>query len=107
METKYAIVQTGGKQYKVEKGTRLQVGKLEQAEGASIELSEVLLVGGDAAGAKIGRPLLAGSAVSATIVKHLRAPKVLIFKKRSKKGYKKMQGHRQDMTEIEIQDIKG
>lgn len=104
---KYAIVQTGGKQYKVEKGIRLQVGKLDLAEGAAVELSEVLMLGGEAGQAKIGRPFIAGSAVSATVVKHLRAPKVLIFKKRSKKGYKKMQGHRQDLTEIEIKEIKG
>lgn len=102
----YAIIQTGGKQYRVEKGTRLQIEKLPQAEGEAVELSEVLVLGGDSS-PKIGQPFVAGSKVSAKIVKHLRGPKVLVFKKRSKKGYKKMQGHRQFLTEIEINDIQG
>src|SRR3989442_15819875 len=102
----YAIIETGGKQFKVEKGMRLHVQKLEAAEGADLEISKVLLVKGEAeAGSKIGKPYVEGSKVLATVVKQLRAPKVLVFKKRSKKGYRKMQGHRQDLTEIEIKDV--
>ena len=102
----YAIIQTGSKQYKVEKGTKLQVELLFQEAGSDIEISEVLVVGGQEGAAKIGQPYVSGSKVVAKITKHLRSPKVIIFKKRSKKGYKKTQGHRQNLTEIEIQDIK-
>lgn len=102
----YAIIQTGGKQFRVEKGMKLKVEKLPQAEGSDIELAEVLAIGGaDGAPGKIGQPFVAGSKVSATVVRHLRGPKVIIFKKRSKKGYRKTQGHRQEQTEIEIKDI--
>lgn len=102
----YAIIQTGGKQFKVEKGSRLQIQKLEQEVGADVELGEVLLLNGDG-GAKVGTPFVSGAKVLAKIVRQFRAPKVLIFKKRSKKGYRKKQGHRQSLTEIEIKDIVG
>ena len=102
----YAIIQTGAKQFRVQKGSKLQVEKLPQEAGSEIMLPEVLLVSGeDGAAPKIGQPYVSGSKVSAKVVRHLRAPKVIIFKKQSKKGYKKIQGHRQGLTEIEIQDI--
>ncbi len=102
----YAIIQTGGKQYRVEKGARVRVEKLPQEAGKELEISEVLLVKGEnGSGTKIGKPFVEGSKVLATVVQHFRAPKVLIFKKRSKKGYRKMQGHRQNLTEIEIKDV--
>lgn len=103
----YAIIQTGGKQYRVQAGTKLKVEKLSQEIGAEIEFPEVLLVSSDnGSGAKIGQPFVEGATVSAKILKHPRAPKVIIFKKRSKKGYKKIQGHRQNLTEVEIKEIK-
>src|SRR5262245_27272351 len=98
----YAIIQSGGKQYSVEKGTKLRVGKLEQAEGAEFEIPEVLLISGENGSPKIGQPFVPGSKVVATVVKHLKAPKVIVFKYRTKKGYRRKQGHRQDLTEIEI-----
>jgi large subunit ribosomal protein L21 len=102
----YAIIQTGGKQFRVEKGMKLKIEKLPQEAGANIELGEVLLVSGENGDqTKIGQPFVSGSKVAATIVRHLRGPKVIIFKKRSKKGYRKTQGHRQEQTEIEIKDI--
>lgn len=102
----YAIIQTGGKQYRVEKGARVRVEKLSQEAGKELEISEVLLVKGEnGSGVKVGKPFVEGSKVLATVVQHFRAPKVLIFKKRSKKGYRKMQGHRQNLTEIEIKDV--
>src|SRR5690242_19416469 len=102
----YAIIQTGGKQFRVQKGMKLKVEKLPQQEGSDIELGEVLVIGGENGDqAKIGQPFVSGPKVSATIVRHLRGPKVIIFKKRSKKGYRKTQGHRQEQTEIEIKDI--
>ena len=104
----YAIIQTSGKQFKVEKGSKLQVDRIDQEQGTQIELPEVLLISGENdAAPKIGQPFVSGSKVSAKIIRHLRAPKVIVFKKRSKKGYQKIQGHRQDLTEIEIQEIAG
>lgn len=100
----YAIIQSGSQQFRVEKGSKLQVEKLAHEEGADFEISEVLLVGGE--NAKIGQPFVAGAKVSAKVLRHFRDDKVLIFKKRSKKGYRKLQGHRQGLTEIQIQDIK-
>ena len=101
----YAIIETGGKQYRVEKGTKVHVEKLPQEAGAEMEFSNVLLVGGANGDSKVGRPFVAGSKVLAKVLRHFRAPKVIIFKKRSKKGYKKLQGHRQDLTEIEIKEV--
>lgn len=102
----YAIIETGGKQYRVEKGSKIKVEKLEQEAGTDFEISQVLLVKGDnGSPAQIGQPYVSGAKISASIVRQFRAPKVIIFKKRSKKGYKKWQGHRQNMTEIQIKDI--
>ncbi len=102
----YAIIQTGGKQFRVEKGMKLRVEKLLGEVGSEVQIPEVLLVSGENGGeAKIGTPLVSDTKVSATILRQFRASKVLVFKKRSKKGYRKMQGHRQDLTEIEIKEI--
>ena len=101
----YAIIQTGGKQYKVEKGMKLNVEKLPNDVGSEVEFSQVLLVRGDESGAQIGQPYLAESKVLGRVVDKFRNEKVLIFKKRPKKGYKKMQGHRQNLTQVEIKEI--
>ena len=101
----YAIIETGGKQYRVEKGMKIHVEKLPQDAGTGIEFSQVLLVGGVNGSSKIGKPYVPGSKVLAKVVKQFRAPKVIVFKKRSKKGYKKWQGHRQNLTEIEITEV--
>jgi len=101
----YAIIQTGGKQYRVEKGNRLRVEKLPYETGKDFEISEVLLVAGSEAGAKVGKPFVQGSKVTATVVEHLRGPKLIVYKRRAKKGYRKKQGHRQSQTEIEIKEL--
>mgnify|MGYP001590440157 FL=1 len=102
----FAIVQTGGHQYRIEKGAKIAVEKIEQQEGADLELPNVLLVSGENGSAsKIGQPLVAGAKVLATVTKQFRGDKLIVFKKRSKKGYKKIQGHRQNLTEIEIKEI--
>lgn len=102
----YAIIQTGGKQYKVEKGARVSIETIAGEPGTAIEFSEVLLVGGNGTEtARIGTPFVAGSKVKAKVVRQFRDQKVLVFKKRPKKGYKKMQGHRQNLTEVEIEEI--
>ncbi|MGQ0644499.1 MAG: 50S ribosomal protein L21 [Elusimicrobiota bacterium] len=100
----YAIVRTGGKQYRVSAGDRIRVEKLPQNPGEEVRLSEVLLVkDGDAL--RAGRPTVEGAAVTGEVVRQFRDKKVLVFKKRSKKGYKKLQGHRQDLTEVLIKSI--
>ncbi len=102
----YAIVMTGGKQYKVEKGLNVVIEKLDEAqEGKEVVLDQVLMVA-DGDKVTVGKPTVEGATVTAKVVAQKRLPKVLVFKKRPKKGYKKMQGHRQYVTEIEITDIK-
>ena len=102
----YAVIKTGGKQYKVAAGDKLKVEKLEVAEGGKVVLDKVLvLADGDAV--TIGSPLIAGAKVNATVVSHGRGDKVMIFKFRRRKHYRKTQGHRQSYTEILIDDVNG
>lgn len=102
----YAIIQTGGKQYKVAEGTTLKVEMLSGEPGTAITLDRVLFLGGNGT-PKIGTPQLEGASVSAEIVRQGRMKKVLVFKKKRRKGYKKLQGHRQYYTEIKITKIQG
>jgi large subunit ribosomal protein L21 len=100
----YAIIKSGGKQYRVKAGEQVRVEALAAEVGASVSLEEVLLVGaGD--GVKVGAPLVAGAKVKATVVSHGRGEKVRIFKLRRRKHYQKTQGHRQSYTELRIDDI--
>ena len=102
----YAVVKTGGKQYRVAAGQKLKVEKLVAEVGAEVVLEHVLAMGdGDAI--RVGAPLLAGATVKAKIVSHGRGEKVQIFKMRRRKHYQKHQGHRQSYTEIEITGIDG
>lgn len=100
----YAIIETGGKQYRVEEGSKLRVESLPHEVGEEIALEKVLLLQGDG-GLKVGKPLVAGAKVLAQVVANDRAKKVIVFKKRSKKTYKKWIGHRQNYTEILIKQI--
>ena len=100
----YAVIKTGGKQYRVDAGAQVRVEALPAEVGASISFDEVLLVGaGDAV--KVGAPLVAGAKVKATVVSQGRGDKVRIFKLRRRKHYQKSQGHRQSYTEVRIDDI--
>jgi len=102
----YAIIRTGGKQYRVKAGEQVRVEGLEGDVGAAISFGEVLMVGeGDSV--KLGAPLVSGAAVKATIVSHGRGEKVKIFKMRRRKHYQKTQGHRQSYTEVRIDTIQG
>jgi len=100
----YAVIQTGGKQYRVEPGQKLRVERLPGNPGETVSFDQVLLVGGDSP--KIGRPLLSGASVSAEIIGHDRARKIIVFKLRRRKNYRRKQGHRQPFTELKITDIK-
>ena len=100
----YAIVQTGGKQYRVGEGDTLKVEKIEAKTGEEIELPDVLFVRQE--GKSIpGLPKIAGALVKAEVIRQIRAPKVIIFKQHRKKVYKKTQGHRQYLTELRIKQI--
>ena len=100
----YAVVKTGGKQYKVAVGEKLKVEQITADVDSQIVLNEVLMVAdGDAVA--IGAPLVAGASIKATIVSHGRGEKVRIFKMRRRKHYQKRQGHRQNYTEIRIDEI--
>jgi len=101
----YAIIESGGKQYRVEQGTKLRVETLPYEQGQEFNVDRVLLFQG-ADGLQIGKPHVS-VAVTAEVVAHDRAKKIIVFKKRSKKTYKKTQGHRQNYTEIVIKSIGG
>ena len=96
----YAIVKTGGKQYKVEEGDVLQVEKLEGKAGDKVSLDEVLSIGGDKP--VIGAPLVKGAAVEAEIVEQGKGDKVIIFKKKRRQNYRRKNGHRQPFTELKV-----
>lgn len=99
----YAIIETGGKQYQVEVGSRVTVEKLPVEEGAEVVIDKVLLVGGDER--KIGAPYVEGAKVVAEAVSQRRRHKVLIFKRRRRKDSKSKRGHRQDCTDLKIKEI--
>ena len=97
----FAIVETGGTQYKVEKGTILDVNRMEGAEGSSVVFDQILLID-----TNVGTPTIPGASVTAKIVAHKRGDKIVVFKMKAKKRYQKTQGHRQELTTLEITDIK-
>ena len=100
----YAIIETGGKQYRVEQGTHLKVETLPLEKGSEVKLEKVLLLATEA-GIQVGKPTVAGASVTVQVVTHDRGPKIIVFKKRSKKTYKKTMGHRQNYTELLVKEI--
>lgn len=100
----YAVIKTGGKQYRVTSGDKLKVEKLVADVGAEITFDQVLMVA-DGDNVKVGAPMLSGAAVKATVVSHGRGDKVRIFKMKRRKHYRKTQGHRQHYTEVQISGI--
>jgi len=102
----YAVVKTGGKQYKVAPGEKLKVEQIPADVGAEVILDQVLLVG-EGESVRLGQPVVTGATVKATVVSHGRGEKVKIFKMRRRKHYQKHQGHRQNYTELRIDSIVG
>ena len=100
----YAIVEIAGQQFKVEKDQRLYVHRLQDNEGAKISFDKVLLIDNDGK-VNVGAPVVAGATVSAKVLEHLKGDKVLVFKKKRRKGYQKENGHRQYLTQILIEGI--
>ena len=101
----YAIIETGGKQYKVEQGDVVFVEKLGVEEGETVTFDKVLVVGGD--DVKVGTPYVDGASVEASVVKNGKDKKIIVYKYKSKKGYHKKQGHRQPYTKVVIEKING
>jgi large subunit ribosomal protein L21 len=102
----YAVIRTGGKQYKVSPGEKLKVEQLPTEVGAEVVLDQVLMVG-EGESVRLGQPTVAGATVKATVVSHGRGDKVTIFKMRRRKHYQTHQGHRQNYTELKIDSIVG
>ncbi len=101
----YAVIQSGGKQYRVEPGEVLEVELLDNVgEDGKVVFDQVLMVGGDA-GVKVGQPVLADATVSAHLVREMRGPKLRVFKKKRRKQYRRTNGHRQYLAQVRIEEI--
>jgi large subunit ribosomal protein L21 len=103
----YAVIKTGGKQYRVAQGDVIKVERLGAEVGQTIAFDHVLMVGSDGAGAelRIGTPLVEGAQVTAQVLEQAKAPKIIVFKKKRRKNYRRKRGHRQLQTVLRIQDI--
>ncbi|MDY3979889.1 MAG: 50S ribosomal protein L21 [Tidjanibacter sp.] len=100
----YVIVEIAGQQFKAEKGRKLYVNRLKEEENASVSFDKVLLTDDDGQ-VKVGTPVVEGASVKAKVLKHLKDDKVIVFKKRRRKGYRVKNGHRQFLTQILVEDI--
>ncbi|MEJ6672043.1 MAG: 50S ribosomal protein L21 [Alphaproteobacteria bacterium] len=100
----YAVVKTGGKQYRVAKDDTILVEKLEADEGAQITLDQVMMLG-DSETVTVGRPTVANASVEAQVVSQTRGPKILVFRMKRRKNHRRLQGHRQDLTLLKITNI--
>ena len=100
----YAIVEIQGQQFKVEKDSKVFVHRMQAEEGATVSFDKVLLIDADG-NVTIGAPVVSGASVKATVLEHLKGDKVLVFKKKRRKGYQKLNGHRQYLTKIQINEI--
>ena len=100
----YAVIKTGGKQYRVAANDLIKVERIDGTPGEIVELGQVLLVSGEA-GIEIGSPLVSGATVAAEVVGHVRGDRIIIFKKRRRHHYRRRNGHRQDLTALRITEI--
>ena len=100
----YAVIETGGKQYKVSEGDVIYIEKLDVEAGAEVSFDKVLLIG-EGSDVKVGAPVVDGVSVAAKVIKNDKAKKVIVYKYKPKKGYHKKQGHRQPYTKVEITKI--
>jgi len=102
----YAVIRTGGKQVRLTPGASVRVEKLAGEVGDSIAFDQVLLMGGEGE-TRVGRPLVEGAVVSGTITAQGRGPKIVVFKQKRRKNYRRKQGHRQNYTEVRVETIEG
>ncbi|MDX2049967.1 MAG: 50S ribosomal protein L21 [Rickettsiaceae bacterium] len=101
----FAVITTGGKQYKVEPNRIIKVEKIEGEPGSEIEFNEILMIGEFSKPSIIGTPVIKGAAVKAKILEQIKTDKVLVFKKKRRQNYRRKNGHRQEMTSVQILDI--
>ena len=101
----FAVIQTGGKQYKVAKNSVIKIEKVEGIPGSKIEFDQVLMLGELTKASFIGTPMVKGASVTAEIMNQVRDSKILVFKKKRRQNYRRKAGHRQELTEIKILDI--
>jgi large subunit ribosomal protein L21 len=101
----YAVVEINGKQYRAEKGAVLKVDRFDAEKGAAVSLDKVLLVSGDSV--KVGAPYVSGAAVKATVQDEIKGDKIVVFKYKPKKDYRRTQGHRQSYTLLKVEEIQG
>ena len=100
----YAIVNIAGQQFKVKENASVYVHRLDASEGDQVEFNQVLLVDNNGS-VQVGQPLISGASVSGKIISHVKGDKVFVFKKKRRKGYQKMNGHRQSLTKVQIEKI--
>ena len=101
----FAVIRTGGKQYRVEPGDCITVERIAGDAGASVTFDEVLMLADDKK-QTVGKPLVKGATVAATVLEQARAPKIIVFKKKRRKGYRRTHGHRQDITVLRVTDVR-
>jgi len=101
----YAVFQTGGKQFRAEPGSRLRVPSIQAEPGDKLTFDHVLLAGGEGDQVVVGTPVVEGATVTAEVIRHSRTPKIIIFKRKRRKNYRRKQGHRQGFTEIRIDEV--
>jgi len=101
----YAVFQTGGKQFRAEPGARLRIPTLDVEPGDSVTFDHVLLTGDGEENVQVGVPVVDGASVKAEVLRHGRGEKIIVFKRKRRKGYRKKQGHRQNFTEIRIDEV--
>ena len=101
----YAVFQTGGKQFRAEPGSRLRIPTLEAEPGDKVTFDQILLTGTDGEDVVVGTPTVDGASVTAEVLRHGRTKKVIVFKRKRRKGYRRKQGHRQGFTEIRIDEV--
>jgi large subunit ribosomal protein L21 len=101
----YAVFRTGGKQFRAEAGSRIRIPTLDVEPGDSVVFDQVLLAGDGDEKVQVGAPTVDGASVKAEVLRHGRGDKIIVFKRKRRKGYRKKQGHRQDYTEIRVEEV--
>lgn len=101
----YAVFRTGGKQFRAEPGARLRIPSLDLEPGDAVVFDDVLLTGDGEEHVRVGTPTVEGASVKAEVIRHGRGRKIVVFKRKRRKGYRKKQGHRQDFTEVRVDEV--
>lgn len=101
----YAVFETGGKQFRAEPGARIRIPTLQAEPGDKVTFDQVLLAGADGSDVRVGTPIVDGASVTAEVIRHARTPKIIVYKRKRRKNYRRKQGHRQGFTEIRIDEV--